>query len=73
MDTDTLQIPFGVWLLSQGKRDDWVADLAVAAKADRTFPKQGDPEAIRKHMSSQGAEGHMFEMLEDAEREWLRG
>ncbi|MEG3089612.1 hypothetical protein [Sphingomonas sp. PB4P5] len=36
--------PFGKWLLAQRGCGDWVDDLADAARADRTFPKNGDPE-----------------------------
>ena len=35
---------FGAWLLKQRDREDWVGDLVTAAKSDRQFPKQGNPE-----------------------------
>ncbi|AHE57456.1 hypothetical protein NX02_29460 [Sphingomonas sanxanigenens DSM 19645 = NX02] len=63
--------PFGAWLLRQEKRHDWIGGLAKAAKADRAFPKAGDPEAVRKRLSEVGAEADMFEALDAAEIEWL--
>lgn len=62
---------FGRWLLRQDKRRDWIGALAKAAKADRTFPKDADPDAVRKHLEKAGAEADMFEQLDDAERDWL--
>jgi hypothetical protein len=47
--------PFGRWLLAQEDRGDWVDDLANAARADRSFPKEGDPEAVRAHLRQQQA------------------
>lgn len=63
---------FGTWLLTQHDRSDWVGDLARAAKADRKFPRAGDPDAARSHLSSMGAESEMLEALDDAEQIWLR-
>jgi len=63
--------PFGAWLLCQVARDGWIGDLAKAAKADRTFPKEGDPDAVRKHLSDNRAESDMLEAIDDAERAWL--
>lgn len=62
--------PFGRWLLAQKERGDWVDDLAAAARADRTFPKDGDPEAVRKHLRSQQADGDTFQAVDDAEGHW---
>jgi len=63
--------PFGRWLLEQTKRDGWIGDLAKAAKADRGFPKAGDPDAVRKRLGELQAEGDMFEAVDDAEMAWL--
>jgi hypothetical protein len=64
---------FGQWLLRQtAHRQDWIAGIAKAAKADPRFPRAGTVEDVRKHLSGMGAEGDMFEALEDAERAWLR-
>lgn len=63
--------PFGIWLFGQDRRSDWIGDLAKAAKADRAFPKQGDPDAVRHRLSSLGAEADMLEALDAAEIEWL--
>lgn len=58
---------FGRWLLAQKGREGWVGDLADAARADRQFPKDRDPEAVRKRLREVQAEGDMFEAVDDAE------
>lgn len=63
--------PFGVWLLKQAKRDGLIGQLAAGAAVDRKFPKAGDPEAVRKHLSAMQAEGDMFAAVDDAETDWL--
>ena len=63
--------PFGTWLLEQkGHRREWIANLAKAAGVDTSFPKRGDPEAVRARMTAMGADGDAFEAIDDAEREW---
>jgi len=59
--------PFGTWLLTQLKRDGWIGDLAKAAKADRRFPRDGDPHMVRKHLSDNRAESAMLEVVDDAD------
>ncbi len=61
---------FGHWLLAQTAREGWVGDLAKAAKADRSFPQGGDPDAVRRHLSEKQAESDMLEAVDDAERIW---
>lgn len=63
---------FGTWLVSQHKRDDWIGMLAHQAARDPRFPKSGDPHIVRCHLSTIGADPDLFEMLDDAEAEWLR-
>lgn len=63
--------PFGRWLLAQRSRGDWIDALADAARADRAFPKDGDPEAVRLRMTELGADPDAFEALDDAELHWL--
>jgi hypothetical protein len=70
-DTGGKAEPFGTWLLAQTGRSGWVGDLAKAAKADRQFPRQGDPDAIRAHLNKSQADGDMFEAVDDAEGLWL--
>lgn len=65
--------PFGSWLITQTGRSDWIGDLAKAAKGDRSFPRNADPEAVRAHLSEKQAESDMLEAIDDAERSWLRG
>ena len=65
------KIAFGRWLLEQRDRGDWVDGIADAARADRTFPKNGDPEAVRKHLRGQQADGDAFAAVDDAESDWM--
>lgn len=62
---------FGKWLLGQRDRGDWVDGIAEAARADRTFPKAGDPEAVRAHLRKQQADGDAFAAIDDAESDWM--
>ena len=64
------QPAFGAWLLTQRDRGDWVDGIAEAARADRTFPKHGDPEAVRAHLRKQQADGDAFAAIDDAESDW---
>jgi hypothetical protein len=52
-----------IWRLAANAEDrgDWVDDLAAAARADRTFPKNGDPEAVRAYLRKQQADGDTFQ------------
>lgn len=65
------RIAFGRWLLQQKDRGDWIDGLAAAARADPRFPKEGDPEQVRKRLTEMDAEGDMFEALDDGEMDWL--
>lgn len=62
--------PFGRWLIAQRERGDWIDELATAARADRAFPKDGDPEAVRAHLRGQQADGDVFQAVDDAESAW---
>lgn len=59
--------PFGTWLLVQVDRGDWMDGLAVAARADRGFPRRGDVEEVRKRLRALGADPDAIEALDDAE------
>jgi hypothetical protein len=65
------QEPFGRWLIAQRDRGDWVDGLALAARADRAFPKEGDPETVRAYLRGQQADGDVFAAVDDAEVDWL--
>lgn len=67
---DAPKLSFGRWLLAQRDRGDWVDDLAAAARLDRTFPKDGDPEAIRAHLRAAQVDGDTFQAVDDAENDW---
>ena len=72
MERDTEAKPaFGAWLLAQKERTGLVGDLVAGAIADRRFPRHGDPEAVRKHLSAMQAEGDLFEAVDEAEIDWL--
>lgn len=62
---------FGRWLLMQTERGGLVGELAKCAVADRGFPKDGDPEAVRQRLRVGQAEGDMFEAVDEAELDWL--
>ena len=62
---------FGQWLVTQKDRSDLVGQLATGSVADRRFPRNGDPEAVRKHLSAMQAEGDMFAAVDDAESDCL--
>jgi hypothetical protein len=66
------QEPFGAWLLKQDARGGLIGNLARALKVDRTFPKAGDPEVVRKFLGDRRASGDDWEAFEDAELEWRR-
>jgi len=63
--------PFGRWLLNQRDRGDWIDGVADAARADRQFPKDGDPEAIRARLRELSADGDAFAAIDDAEIDWM--
>jgi hypothetical protein len=69
-DAPDAPVPFGRWVLHQIDRGGFIGDLAKAAKADRGFPKDGGPDAVRKRLSEQGADPDMHEALDDAELDW---
>lgn len=62
---------FAGWLLSRPERRNWTDDLVKVARSDPAFPKAGDVEAVRKHLEARGADGDMFERLDDAELDYL--
>lgn len=62
---------FGRWLLRQRDRGDWIDGVAEAARGDRQFPKDGDPEAVRKRLREMSADGNAFATIDDAELFWL--
>ena len=70
-DIDEPSLAFGQWLMTQKDRSDLVGPLAAGAAVDRRFPRTGDPEAVRKHLSAMQAEGDMFAAVDDAESDWL--
>ncbi|TCP87569.1 YozE SAM-like protein [Sphingomonas sp. PP-CE-1A-559] len=70
-DDDEPKAAFGQWLMAQKDRSELVGQLAAGAVVDRRFPRTGDPDAVRKHLSAMQAEGDMFAAVDDAESDWL--
>lgn len=64
-------IPFGAWLIAQKDKGGLIGQLAAGAAADRRFPKHGDIEAVRKHLSAMQADGDMHAAIDDAELDYL--
>ena len=62
---------FGEWLLAQKDREGAIADLVTAAKADRAFPRRGNPDDVRKRLNEMQADGDMHAVVDDAETDWL--
>lgn len=62
--------PFGRWLLLQVDRRDFIGQLANIARSDRGFPKDGDPDAVRRRLGDTGTDPEMFEAVDDAELDW---
>ncbi|WP_334181704.1 hypothetical protein [Novosphingobium sp.] len=69
-DANVAQLPFGQWVLQQTERGGFIAQLASIAKTDRGFPKNGNPEAVRKRLGETGADPEMFDAVDDAELDW---
>ena len=61
----------GKWMLTRRDRGEWINGIADAARADHTFPKNGDPEAVPKYLRSQQADGDAFAAIDNAESEWM--
>lgn len=63
--------PFGTWLTSQTGAGGFVGQIAAAAAADRSFPRDGDVEAARKWLAEKRPSGDDWGALDDAEIAWL--
>lgn len=62
---------FGEWLLSRPQREDAVAGLVAAARADPRFPRWGSPDDVRKRLNEMQADGDMHAAGDEAETDWL--
>ena len=62
---------FGEWLLAQKDREGAIGDLVTAAKADRAFPRRGNPDDVRRRLNEMQADGDMHAVVDDAETDWL--
>lgn len=70
MPDNTNRETFGRWLLAQRDRGDAVDALAVAARFDPAFPKDGDPEAVRVHLRMRLADGEVLQAVDAAAADW---
>jgi len=62
-------VPFGRWLLAQ-PAEEVLTPLTEAAKRYPKVPKDGNPDDLRARLNACGAEGEMFEVVDDAELDW---
>lgn len=62
---------FGEWLLDQKDSEGAIAELIVAAKADRALPRRGSPNDVRKRLNKMQADGDMHAVFGDAKPDWL--
>lgn len=66
-------LAFGAWLVRQGRRPDWIGELAKCACRDPRFPRDAGPDEVRRYLGGQGGlSGDVAECLEDAEVVWER-
>ncbi|WP_306997905.1 hypothetical protein [Sphingomonas sp. SORGH_AS_0879] len=63
---------FGLWLVAQHQREDWVGLFAFQARRDRAFPLEADPAGVRAYLKTKGADADAIDMLETAALEWGR-
>ena len=68
--SDIKRETFGRWLLAQRGRGDAVDSLAVAARFDPVFPKDGNPEAVRIHLRMRLADDEVLQAVDGAEADW---
>lgn len=64
---------FGSWLLAQQGKVGLIRQLIDGAAADRTFPRYGTPDEVRRHLTAMRADGDLFDAVDEAEINWLRG
>ena len=57
--------------MGEKDRGGFIGQLATAAAADRSFPRDGTVEAARKWLQGARASGDDWEALEDAETAWM--
>lgn len=62
---------FGGWLRVQIDREGPVGQLVDGAKADRRFPHDGAPADVRTHLNAMQANGDLFEVVDQADIDWL--
>jgi len=62
---------FAAWLLAQTDRDGLIGQLVEGARRDRSFPRAGDADAVRRHLLETSAHGDMLTAVDGAELDWL--
>lgn len=65
--------PFGIWLLDQRERDDWIGDLARGASADPLYPKLGMPADVMERVRLAMGDADAAQAVDAAANEWLDG
>lgn len=72
MERDSETRPrFGAWLVAQKNGSGAIGDLAKIAATDRAFPRGGTADDVRKHLNQLQADPMLFEVVDDAETDWL--
>ena len=62
---------FGAWLVQQKGREGAIGELAKIAVTDRAFPRAGAPDDVRLHLNKAQADPMLYEVVDDAENDWL--
>lgn len=64
-------LPFAAWLLKQADRDERLAALIAAARADQDLLERGTPEKVRRRLGAMLDDGEIARALDDAELDWI--
>ncbi len=63
---------FAQWLLEERRIAGQVSSLVTVARSDPAFPRSGDVDQVRNHLSSSNVDGFIIDSLPVAEGLWLR-
>ena len=63
---------FAQWLLEERRIAGQVSSLATVARSDPAFPRNGDIDQVRRHLSLANVDGFIIDSLPVAEGLWLR-
>lgn len=63
---------FAQWLLEERRIAGQVSPLVTVARSDPAFPRNGDVDQVRSHLSSANVDAYIIDSLPVAEGLWLR-